>query len=399
MSGDLLKEKVICSISTGELERRWKAARTIMKQKKIDFLLIQNSNDYLGGYIKWFTDLPAVHAYPNAAIFPVDDGMTLFTHGSSDPKQAGPPAWLVRGVKKRISTPIMLSLNYTCSFDAERVVEELQGYKNIKVSFVNEGATATGFSRYIREHLTGATFVDITDEIDEIKAIKSPEEIERIKYSAYVHDEAMKACFAAIKPGVREFEIAAMGRLKCRMLGSEQQFILIGSAPPGQAFPYSSIHAMNRQLKEGDQIGILIEAVDPAGYYTHLHRISCIGKIPEDLQKQFEEEKELQALNLKMLKPGAAPMEMWDATNDFLRSRGYAEESRLYAHGQGYDLVERPSFQIGEKMKIKAGMNIAVHPVVASPKAIAILCDNYMVTETGVSECLHKTPKEIFVVS
>ena len=89
---------------------------------------------------------------------------------------------------------------------------------------------------------------------------------------------------------------------------------------------------------------------------------------------------------------------MWDANNDFLRSRGYQEETRLYAHGQGYDLVERPSFQIGESMKIQENMNIAVHPVVASKKATAILCDNYIVTKTGVSECLHKTPKEIFVV-
>jgi len=77
---------------------------------------------------------------------------------------------------------------------------------------------------------------------------------------------------------------------------------------------------MNRALKEGDQVGILVEATDPAGYYTHLHRMACIGKIPEDLQKQFEDEKELQALNLKMLKPGVDPMEMWNANNDFLRS-------------------------------------------------------------------------------
>jgi len=24
------------------------------------------------------------------------------------------------------------------------------------------------------------------------------------------------------------------------------------------------------------------------------------------------------------------------------------------------------------------------------------VCDNYLVTETGASECLHKTPKKIF---
>ena len=61
---ELLQERVIKPISDEELERRWKAVREVMKEKKVDFLLIENNNDYLGGYIKWFTDVPAVHAYP-----------------------------------------------------------------------------------------------------------------------------------------------------------------------------------------------------------------------------------------------------------------------------------------------------------------------------------------------
>lgn len=398
MGVDLLRQNVIHPISTQELERRWAAVRAVMKRNKIDFLLIQNSQDYLGGYVKWFTDMPAVHGYPVAVIFPVADGMTTLWHGSSHPKEVGPPEYLLRGVKKRITTPIMLSLNYTCSFDAEKVVEELQGYKKSRISFVNEGAMTAGFSSYVRQHLGSATFVDITDEIDEIKALKSPEEIMRIKASAHLHDEAMKACCEAIRPGVREYEVAAAGRLRCRMLGSEQQFILIGSAPAGQPFPYHSIHAMNRKLTKGDQIGILIEAVDSSGYYTHLHRIACIGKIPDDLAQAFEIEKELQDLNLKMIKPGTDPLDLLKANNEFLRGKGLPEEHRLYAHGQGYDLVERPSFQVGETMKLQATMNIAVHPVVATPKATAILCDNYIVTETGVSKCLHKFPKNITVV-
>lgn len=397
MDSNLLKEKVIRPISTSELERRWKAVRTIMKDKGIDFLLIQNNNDYLGGYVKWFTDLPAVNAYPVSVIFPREDEMITISHGSSDPAKASPPAWLLRGVKKRISSPIMLSLNYTTTYDSEKVVEELKNYNNCCLSFVNEGAMTAGFSKYIRQHLSSARFVDITNEIDEIKAVKSPEEIECIKKSAYLHDEAMKACLEAIKPGVREFEVVAKGLSRCKMLGSEQGFILIGSAPPGEPFPYNQIHATNRELREGDQIGILVEATDASGYYTHLHRIVCIGKVPEELQKLFEVAKEAQKLTLNMLKSGADPQEMLRANNEFMRVRGYPEETRLYAHGQGYDLVERPSFQPGETMKIKAGMNIAPHPVV-SGKGTGTLCDNYIVTETGVSECLHKTPKEIFVV-
>ena len=398
MSSEMLHERVIAPISDEELERRWKLVREVMKEKKIDFLLAQNGSDYLGGYVKWFTDVPAVHDYTASIIFPVDDEMTTIWHGSSDPAKAGPAAWLFRGVKKRLSTPLLPSLKFTTSFDAMKVVEELKRYKNLTLSFVSEGRMTTGYTKYIREHLPSAKFVDITEEIDVFKAVKSAEEIERIKYSAYLHDEAMKACVEVIKPGVREFEVTAMGRYRCRMLGSEQQFIHIGSSPQGNPVRYSSIHAQNRMLQDGDQIVILVEANDPAGYYTHLHRLITIGEPHEDTIQAHELAKEAQRYTLDMMKPGADVIEIFNANNEWLQSRGFAPETRLYAHGQGYDLVERPSFQVGETMKIMEGMNMAAHPTIGMKTATGKLCDNYIVGKDGLGECLHKYPQEITVV-
>jgi Xaa-Pro aminopeptidase len=398
MEPNILDEHVICSISTGELERRWGAIREVMNENKVDFLITQSLADYLGGYVKWFTDVPATHTYPVTLIFPRNDDMILISHGSSDSKKSGPPAWMVRGVKKRLSSVIMLSLNYTCGYEAEKVVEELSGYHDIRVGFLNEDSMTAGLVNKVRKGLPSASFIEVTNEIDRIKAIKSPEEIERIKESAYIHDEAMKACLEVIKPGIREFEIAAAARMRLRMLGSEQQFILIGSAPAGKPAAYSHIHAMNRVIQDGDQVGILIEANDSAGYYTHLHRTICVGKIPQELQDDFAMVLEAQNLTINLLKPGADPQEMLAANNAFMREHNVPEETRIYAHAQGYDLLERPSFQPGEMMKIEAGMNIAVHPEVITKGAKAQICDNYIVTETGVSECLHKTPKIVFQV-
>jgi Xaa-Pro aminopeptidase len=399
MVSDLIKEMVVDPISTGELERRWKATREVMKAERIDFLLIQNNNDYLGGYVKWFTDVPASGSYPVTVIFPVADEMTNIAHGPSDPQKAAPAAWLFRGVKKRISNPIMLSCNYTCTYHAESVVQELSKYRNSRISFVNEGQIPTGFTRYVREHLTGATFVDITDKIDEIKAIKSPEELDHIRYTAYMHDRAMKACIEAVRPGIKEFEVSAVAKYTCSTFGSAQQIVLMGSGPAGKPFPRTNpVHALNRELKYGDQLGLLIEASGSAGLWTHIYRIICIGKQTEELQKCFEDAKALQSLAAGMLKPGADPLEITRVANEFLKSRGHVEETRLFAHGQGYDCVERPSFQPGETMKIKAGMNIGIHPWIPSEKACGRICDNYIVKETGPAECLSGTPREVFVV-
>lgn len=99
----------------------------------------------------------------------------------------------------------------------------------------------------------------------------------------------------------------------------------------------------------------------------------------------------------KLLKPGAKPGDILKANNDFLISKGYQPEGRLFAHGQGYDLVERPAMRPEENMVLKAGMNIAVHPIAFNDKAYAFCCDNYLIKEDG-AERLHKTPQEIFVI-
>ena len=46
------KQILTQSISTPELERRWTEVRKKMKEEGIDFLVMQNDNEWLGGYVK-----------------------------------------------------------------------------------------------------------------------------------------------------------------------------------------------------------------------------------------------------------------------------------------------------------------------------------------------------------
>ena len=69
-AGNGLSERLQTPISTAELERRWGLVRAAMKREGVDVLLMQNNNDHMGGYVKWFTDMPATNGYPNTVIFP-----------------------------------------------------------------------------------------------------------------------------------------------------------------------------------------------------------------------------------------------------------------------------------------------------------------------------------------
>ena len=67
------EDRVVNPISTGELERRWSAVRAAMKEQGVDVLLMQNSNEFHGGYVKYFTDIPARHGGYENIIFPIDE--------------------------------------------------------------------------------------------------------------------------------------------------------------------------------------------------------------------------------------------------------------------------------------------------------------------------------------
>ena len=85
--------------------------------------------------------------------------------------------------------------------------------------------------------------------------------------------------------------------------------------------------------------------------YTEIARTIVLGKASNELIDGFESMKEAQAHTLRLLKPGASCARgRRQATTTTCAARGLPPELRLYAHGQGYDLVERPLIRADETM-------------------------------------------------
>ena len=392
------REALTFAISDQELERRWGAVRARMREEGIGILIMQDTNEWNGGYVKWFTDIPARNGSPMTVIFPVDDLMTTITAGGKPPGDLGPPAWTMRGVKDRLTAPFFPSIRYRTTLDAELTLEALKKRPEGKIGIVGEGRMAHTFCDYLFGRLPGATFADATDLVDEIKAVKSAEEIELIRKAAALQDEAMGYAMSVIRPGRKVSEIVADVVHKVTMLGSEEQLIMAGCGPLGKPAPMQKRHFQGRTLRENEQFTLMIEVNGPGGMYTELGRLFFTGEPPTELLDAYELCREAQKVTLDLIKPGADPAGIWHANNEFLQRQGYLPETRLYAHGQGYDLVERPAILDDEPMKLRADMNITVHPTIGSDRVWVWVCDNYLITESGVSPCLHRTPQKIFSV-
>ncbi|MCK9362379.1 MAG: M24 family metallopeptidase [Syntrophales bacterium] len=392
------KEIMTMSASDGELQRRWKAVRAEMEAQKIDVLVMQNQNQWLGGYVQWFTEIPARNSYPITVIFPLNDLMTTITSGGRPPSDFGPPAWTLRGVGSRLTAPYFPSLAYSGAYDAELAVSAIKARKDGTVGLVNTAQMTGMFYGYLLKNLPGVKFVDATDLVDGIKAVKSEEEIGFLMKTIAIQDAALEYALTVIKPGRRDFEIIGDIVHKVNSLGSEEQLIIGGSAPYGVPAVPQKRHFQNRMVREGDQFTLMIEVNGPGGMYGEMGRCFFVGDVPNDLYDAHELLKETQLNTVKLLKPGAAPKDIWDANNEFLVSKGMPTETRLYSHGQGYDLVERPAIRDDEPMKLKSNMNIVVHPTVASNRYWLSIWDNWLIGPDGPGERLHKTPQTIFSV-
>ena len=166
-------ERVATRISMSELERRWSAVRSEMARRDIDALVMQNASDWLGGYVKWFTDVPAHNDYPRTVIFHRDDLMSVVEMGATGrrDKLAGKDV-NNPGIGEIVYSPSFFSIAYTHDYDPRLAADELKrrGYK--RIGLLGRGALPCGLVGAMR-NTVAAELVDASELVDPIKAIKS----------------------------------------------------------------------------------------------------------------------------------------------------------------------------------------------------------------------------------
>jgi Xaa-Pro aminopeptidase len=389
--------RTLNAVTIEELQRRWAAVRQQMRALQLDALIVQNSSDWVGGYIRWFSNQPATNGYPSALVFPLEGGMSLIEQGPfGGVRIAGIAEAADSGIARRLTTPSYPSVNYTGGYDADIAAAELERLGAKRVGFVAPAAMYHSFGRILAERLGADAVIDATDMVDRIKAIKSAEERGLVRQVAAMQDEVMRRVADFIRPGLKDFEIAAYAQYVGQQLGSEQGIFLCSSAPWGVAASFRPRSMQGRTLESGDVFSLLVENNGAGGYYTELSRIFVLGKAPRELLDAHAAVLDAQRFGLSLLKPGAYCKDIYAQHNAYLRQHGLPEERRLSIHGMGYDMVERPLVRDDEEMTIEENMTIVCHPGILNERMFVHNTDVYLIEAAGASACLHQTPQQIF---
>lgn len=372
-----------------ELERRWKVTREAMAKDDIDCLVMANFNRLFGGMSRYLTDI-ASPLYPLTSLFhrDPDKGISVFMHGERNSGRV-PSYQANKGLKDNICTPYLPSICYSDNYLAVEAVKVIKRYGYQRLGFYAMNTIPAAFYLYLRENLPGVEFVDMSRTLDLIKAVKSEYETGMWQKSVDIHDQLMAAVPCLIRPGRTEHDVAS-DIIKMAMDLDCEDFNVMTGADPLKPCIHNCM-LQNNVIHKGDAVVILIEVAAPSGIWAECGRVFSLGAPDPELVKAYETNIALQDMIAAKAAPGTKASEVYDALQIELAARGYLPETRFCAHGQSYDVVDRPIFVPEEDMTLQEGMFFAAHPTVANERVSCFVCDNFIV-EKGGARRMSKTP-------
>jgi Xaa-Pro aminopeptidase len=246
-------------------------------------------------------------------------------------------------------------------------------------------------------HSLGASPLSATAQVEELRRVKSSEEIAVLKRAAALADRGYEYFAEVIEPGMAEFELVAEVEGFLKSNGAEDNFMLIasgGTEVTGMKPP------TERRFQMGDQVTTeLTPQVD--GYYAQICRTLVLGE-PRAAQRQaFSIFFEAQRAAEDLLRPGVDVADVARAQNDIFRKYGYGEYTgpkytRVRGHNLGLHPDENPHVLEDVHYKVKQNMTIIAHPNTYLPlSGYMVFGDTLLVTQDGC-EPLNKAERKLF---
>lgn len=241
----------------------------------------------------------------------------------------------------------------------------------------------------------GTTLHPDANLIENLRAIKSPEEIALIQRSVQANSEAFVRTMRRVRPGLREREIAAELDFQMHMAGAEKPaFDTIVASGPRSALPHA--HPTMHPVGE-DELLLIDMGATLDGYTSDMTRVAFMGDPPRRIRKLYDAVAEAQLAALDTVREGVAAGKVDAAARNVLKGHKL-DQAFVHStgHGLGLEIHEAPRIGKKEKTRLQAGMVITIEPGAYIDGLGGVrIEDTVLVTPKGC-EVLTPTPKRLF---
>jgi len=272
-------------------------------------------------------------------------------------------------------------------------------------------------------------WIDVSDAIRRIRAVKSPFEIDRMTKAAGLSDRLAAGMPALLHVGMTEIELAGQiealarklghqGIVRMRLWGHEMFYGHLMAGPSAAVGSYLAsptggtgigpavAQGPSRRIIQCHEPVLLDYVFAFQGYLSDHTRIFAVDNLPDDLMMAHEAMLKIQAAIKKTAKPGIKAGDLYGMAVEMANDLGYTDHFmghdrhrvRFIGHGVGTELDEYPFLARGQEMVLEEGMTIALEPKLIFPgKGVVGIENTHVVEENGLRQ-LGQHPDDIFVV-
>ena len=376
---DISKRQNTAPFDTARLDR-------LMDEAGIDILLATSKHNVqylLGGHRAFFFE--SMDAMGLSRYLPV------FVYPKGEPQKAGFFGHRMEGFQNEVKPFWVAEIN-TKSSGSVDVMEKAVDYARkiapnakhigVETAFIPADSTAVMRRAFPHSELVDALFV-----LERLRAIKTPEELAKLKIASDAVIDSMAAVFKNFGPGATKAEMTEALRREETMRGLTFDYCLITVGPSLNRAPSDQ-----RWQNKGDVLS-LDSGGNYHGYIGDVCRMGVIGEPDAELIDLLAEVETIEQASMKPIRPGALGKEIYAAANVPLKKSKLHNHIEFLAHGMGLVSHEAPRLTntgpvpydaYDAQRPLETGMVVSVETTLKHPQRGFIkLEDTVVVTPAG----------------
>ncbi len=249
--------------------------------------------------------------------------------------------------------------------------------------------------RVLQETLgADAELVPVGTLVDDLRALKMPDEIEWIKQAQAITDTALQAVLTELRPGLTEREVALRLERALVEAGADgTAFPIAVASGPHAALPH--YRPTQRPIAVGEPIVIDLGAV-VGGYCADLTRTVWLGQADNQLEQIFTVVLEALEAAERGIRPGMTGREADALAREVITRAGYGDAfTHSLGHGVGVRVHEAPSLSPASEQALEPGHVVTIEPGIYLPGWGGVRIEDLAVIREYGADVLTQTPKRI----
>src|SRR3989344_1173153 len=257
--------------------------------------------------------------------------------------------------------------------------------------------------RHFKKELKGKKLIAQKNLIEEMRAVKRDDEINKIERAQEVSQKAFLEIVKTIKAGQREAEIAEKLAKIIKNLGGEGlAFESIIASGKNAAVPH---HVTGRKKIKTGEVLLFDFGAKYKDYCADLSRTVLIGKVTDDIKNIYDLVQQSQKEAIKKIAHGVKAHRIHDHTvNIFKKQNLHDYFLHGLGHGIGLEVHEAPHLRPRHKDKksedeiLKEGMVFSVEPGLYFPKWGGVRIEDLVTIKGGKTRVLGKLSEGIIEI-